>query len=152
MARSLLTSVLPGSHKPRSVTSFAVSRLADTIAREAQSEGVRPVLQPILSEALQASATAWVCANDTVSSRALWFLRRARVGVPSRVSLIGFDDSEEAFRQNLTSYNWNVSGIMAAMVAHILDWHPSKSRRAPLRPAEIEGYVTERGSVARRRT
>jgi hypothetical protein len=153
MARSLLASALPGPRSQRNLASFSVNRLAETIAREAVSEGVRPALQPLFEEALRKTGiTAWVGANDTVSSRALWFLRRARTPVPSRISVMGFDDSEEAFRQNLTSYNWNASGIMAAMVSHILDWRPSRSRAASTHPVEVEGFVTERGSVARRRT
>jgi DNA-binding LacI/PurR family transcriptional regulator len=152
MARSLLASALPGRRGPRNVTGLAVNRLAEIVAREALTEGVRPMLQPLFEQALQSPGiTAWVGANDTVSSWALRFLHRARVPVPSRISIMGFDDSEEAFRQNLTSYNWNASGVMAAMVSHIVDWRPSRSRSAPKQPVEIEGFVTDRGSVARRR-
>jgi hypothetical protein len=64
------------------------------------------------------------------------------------LSVISFDDTLEAFLWKLTSYNHNVSAIMHAMLAHILD--PRMTADAPGRGAavEIEGFVTQRGTVA----
>lgn len=99
------------------------------------------------------SITAWVGASDRFALDALRFLYARHVPVPDRVSVVGFDDSEEAFVERLTSYNFNTPAVMHAMVHHVL--MGSERRRSPrwtAATADIEGYLSQRGSTGAART
>jgi hypothetical protein len=119
---------------------IAVSTMRDTVRYER--------LWPLFGKAHEdESITAWVCANDEVALLALQFLKEQGVAVPRDISVIGFDDVPEAAVHGLTSYNFNLDGLVNAMLSHII--RPSFTPKN--RPAiEIEGVVIERGSVTMR--
>jgi DNA-binding FadR family transcriptional regulator len=94
--------------------------------------------------------TAWVADTDATAIRCLGFLRSRGVDVPGQISLVGFDDTEQAFLRGLTSYNFNVPAIVHAMTEHLV-------RPQPLRPgagngahADIDGFVNVRRTTAQR--
>jgi DNA-binding LacI/PurR family transcriptional regulator len=105
---------------------------------------------PLWSKLLEAvsadrSITAAVGANDSAALECIYYLRRRRKGL-RKISVVGFDDTPEAWYQDLTSYNFNAPAVMHAMLAHITGsiwpW-PGRRKGAPV---EIDGFVCERGS------
>jgi DNA-binding LacI/PurR family transcriptional regulator len=71
---------------------------------------------------------------------ALDFLKRFS---QRKISIIGFDDTFEAFRCGLTSYNFNIQALVQLMLNHVVN--PSNlivSKRT--RAVEIEGMLVER--------
>jgi DNA-binding LacI/PurR family transcriptional regulator len=95
--------------------------------------------------------TAWVGYNDEIALLALDFLQSHRVPVPRHISVVGFDDTLEGFGRGLTSYSFNVEGIVSQTLEHFLA--PVSSRRAGRSPSEVitvPGTMVERVTCARR--
>lgn len=97
------------------------------------------------------SLTAWIGSSDSMALLALDFLLKRGMRVPDDISVVGFDDTTEAFVERLTSYNFNGPAIARAIVTHIL----SPSRRPQQRGIavrELEGFVARRRSSGCART
>jgi DNA-binding LacI/PurR family transcriptional regulator len=106
---------------------------------------------PLFEKALaDRSITAWVAANDTVAVHALAFLQEKKVRVPDDISLIGFDDTLEAFKNGLTSYNFNIEVIARRMLNHILDSAREPSKQPRGTDSEVEGCMVERRTLRAR--
>jgi DNA-binding LacI/PurR family transcriptional regulator len=104
----------------------------------------------LFEKALTATqATAWVTSSDYVASRALAFLGARGVDVPGQVSVVGFDDSTEAFVHGITSYNFDMQSLVRAMIGHTLN--PAAAPATGMRGTvvEIEGFITERKTTAK---
>jgi DNA-binding LacI/PurR family transcriptional regulator len=95
--------------------------------------------------------TAWVGANDMVAREMLVYLREQGRDVPGDISVAGFDDTEREFRQDLTSYNFNLPAIVRGMLGHVLDWRPARAALKASGPVELEGFVCPRRTTARAR-
>ncbi len=107
-------------------------------------------LAPLFERALDdTSLTTWVCANDTVAVSAQAFLRRAGRGVPGDISVMGFDDSDDALGADLTSYSPNHGAAIRAAIGFTLNPQGRAYRSGRLKPTVIEGYVVPRGSCGR---
>jgi DNA-binding LacI/PurR family transcriptional regulator len=108
-----------------------------------EREAPRSRLQPLLERALHSKEiTAWVAASDSVALLCLDFLRSRKVRVPEGISVVGFDDSSDAFANDLTSYNFDCPTAVAAMLGHIRASRGA-ARRAT-QTVEIEGFVNQR--------
>ena len=59
-------------------------------------------------------------------------------------SVIGFDDSIDASFHRLTSYSFNGTAVMRAMLMHIIDPARGPGAVRPDRPVEIPGFITQR--------
>jgi DNA-binding transcriptional regulator YhcF (GntR family) len=106
------------------------------------------LLGPSLRDLLrQRDVTAWVAANDAVGVVCLRFLKDERIPVPRRLSVMGFDDSIFSLISDLSSYNFNGSATISAMVSNLLrpTWPPLRKRPGDV--VEVEGFVNERGST-----
>ncbi|MBD3164962.1 GntR family transcriptional regulator [bacterium] len=106
---------------------------------------LRRYLEPLCEQALADPAiSAWVVANDPAALLALSFLEKRGVKVPQQISVIGFDDSVEAFMRKLSSYNFAGPAVMQAMLHNILD--PASFERLHGRGnhIEIEGFFNLR--------
>jgi hypothetical protein len=105
-------------------------------------------LRPLFERALaEGRATAWVGVNDMVALAALRFLRAAGRRVPADVSVVGFDDTVDALRAGLASYNFNLPALAEALVEHVLGWRTRAGRdRSPV--VEVPGSLVERKSLA----
>ncbi|MBD3345716.1 MAG: hypothetical protein GF401_11705 [Chitinivibrionales bacterium] len=92
--------------------------------------------------------TAWICANDQVAVAAYDYCRERGIDIPGKLSIVGFDDSYEALEKGITSYNFNIRGIMNAMIGYILNTrsYPGTYQR---RPIEIEGMIVQRRTSGR---
>jgi DNA-binding LacI/PurR family transcriptional regulator len=115
---------------------------------ERHHEAMAPVVDALL---LDRSVTAWVCVSDDLALYVLAYLRAAKVRVPEDISVCGFDDTLEATRMRLTSYDFNNYGVVHACLDHILS--PGGRFRRPARgkPLEIEGFVVRRQTTGRPR-
>ena len=105
-------------------------------------------LEPVFDALAAASGpTAWVCYNDAIAVAALSYCRRHRIAVPQDVSIAGFDDTMEAFGLGLTSYSFNVPGVVSAVFEYLLS--PRRPGQLSGRPRVIEvpGMVMERAST-----
>jgi len=107
------------------------------------------VLERLMQQALGfRDVTAWVAANDGVALDAVGFLHRSGLRVPQHLSVVGFDDTLEAFRHGLTSFNFNAPALMHAMLGWLLAGRRRGLGNRGRRSAEIDGFVTSRQSVA----
>lgn len=102
----------------------------------------RPYADEVLSHP---DVTAVVGANDWVGLECIDVLTSKGVRVPRDMSVIGFDDTQDAFLHGLSSYNFNGDGAIRAMLHHLL--HPS-DMRSHGQPT-IEGFVTVRSTTGR---
>jgi len=104
-------------------------------------------LGPAFEEALaDSTATAWVTANDVVALAALDYLGDHGITVPRDLSLASFDDSYQAFANDLTSYNFGLHALAEALLDYAVRGHGSSTRQAAV-PAEAPGTVMVRQST-----
>jgi DNA-binding LacI/PurR family transcriptional regulator len=101
---------------------------------------------PLFTRALaDPGITAWVCANDFSATLALDFLKSAGKTIPRDLSVIGFDNSLDAMEYQLTSFDFNTSGLINAMIRYIISpaFIPAEA------VIDAEGAIIERRSTAR---
>jgi DNA-binding LacI/PurR family transcriptional regulator len=123
-------------------------RMAHELSSARRLQRRRDALFPALETlATDTRVTAWVGNSDTDALVALDFLRLSDIPVPGRISVAGFDDSYEAFAQKLTSYNFNGSAYVNAMLEYVLRPRRWDSRNA-VRPTTLDGRIVQRASVA----
>jgi len=74
------------------------------------------------------------------------FLRGDASRAARHLSLAGFDDRPESFSRGITSYNFNIQALAAALVRHILY---GESRQMPRQNGVIyvPGFIAERQST-----
>jgi DNA-binding LacI/PurR family transcriptional regulator len=76
------------------------------------------MLQPLLQKvARNPATTAWIGATDGTGLAASAFLRERSIDVPARISVCSFDNMLAAAMSNLTSYDFDVSGIFNQALA-----------------------------------
>jgi Periplasmic binding protein-like domain/Bacterial regulatory proteins, gntR family len=103
---------------------------------------------PLFRRALEnGRITAWVMANDYTATLALDFLKKNSVRVPEKLSVISFDNTLDAMENQLTSYDFNLNGIVSIMLRYAL--RPSSVASPSGKIAvEAEGAIIERRSTA----
>jgi DNA-binding transcriptional regulator YhcF (GntR family) len=109
------------------------------------------IMTPLFESALKNPAiSVWVGANDTIAAMALDYLAHKNIRVPDDISVAGFDDSLEALKARLTSYNFGIESLMHEMVRHAVAQRHSlrASRKAS---SVIPGYIVERNTASARR-
>lgn len=112
------------------------------------ADAVSGRLRPLFERALaDRRVTAWVGVNDMVALAALRFLRASGRRVPADVSVVGFDDTVDALRAGLASYDFNLTALANALVEHVVGWR-SRSGRDHAPVVEIPGALVERESLA----
>jgi DNA-binding LacI/PurR family transcriptional regulator len=120
------------------------NRLRDAMQREHLLLRLRPLFQKVMQDS---SVSVWVAGNDMIAL-ALWELCNERkVNVPEDISLIGFDDSVEAHVWGLTSYNFNATAVMRAMLMFLLYSSLQCTEKNEEKFREIEGFIVERRSI-----
>lgn len=116
------------------------SKISNKLVREV----VRFYIEKLFVKALfYKDVTAWVCANDFMAIYAMDYLKKV---ADRKIAIAGFDDTFSAFRSSLTSYNFNIKGLVQLMLAHILN-PSSDSATKRMRPVEIEGLLVVRGTT-----
>jgi len=125
----------------------ALARYRDRLSGHLREEAIYLNLAPVLEAALRhEDITAWVAEDDSTAVRCLEFLQARDVALPQRLSLLGFDDTEEALLRGISSYNFNIPGIMHAMVEHIVRPHPVRGSRERV---VIDGFINVRQTSGR---
>jgi DNA-binding LacI/PurR family transcriptional regulator len=114
--------------------------------REQIALALEPSMRKVAQDPL---ITAWVGVNECVAVACLQFLRTTAVAVPQRVSVIGFDDTQEAGIHRLSSYSFNGPAIMHAMVESIVRPHSALLPGDPDIPIVVPGFMHERGTTGR---
>jgi len=128
----------------------ALETLRDSVVSRFVPEEIADRLAPVFERALaDTTVTAWVCCNDPVALAALHYLKTVRqVVVPGRLSVVGFDNTLDAFSSDLTSYDFNIPAVVRAMIDFVI-----RPPRGPARPGghvqRIDGVLVERSSTAR---
>ncbi len=109
----------------------------------------REVLLPLVDRVVQRrGVTAMVAASDAVAMVCMERLAQRGVQVPRGLSVVSFDDREEASYFNLTSYTFNAPGMADAALAFLL--RPPAARRGEKRPETVvvPGRLVMRHSLA----
>jgi DNA-binding LacI/PurR family transcriptional regulator len=104
-------------------------------------------MRPLFDKVLRSGGyTAWVGLNDACARAALHFLREKGVRVPETLSVVGCDNDSEAFADGLSTYDFNMPGVVHAMVQHVLTHRrgPGVSTATPY--TEIPGKLIVRDS------
>lgn len=131
----------------------ALVRTAETLHAQLISfrrRATRDRLGSLLTSAISDTGiTAWVAANDRIAVDCIELLEEHGRQVPRDVSVMGFDDGMDALLNSLTSYNFNASAVMHAMLDYILAYGSRRRSTRAKRPVEVEGFVTERGTTAK---
>lgn len=104
---------------------------------------IRKDMEPLFAQALASQATAWIGANDICALNALKWLKGKGIQVPRDISVVGFDDTIEALRSDLTSFRFSCASVARSMIHQILT-----GSKAPTL-TQHKGMVVVRGSSAR---
>ncbi|MFN8094724.1 MAG: substrate-binding domain-containing protein [Vicinamibacteria bacterium] len=135
---ALLEALDPGSRPGVAPALFLPPLLAAQVAG---------ALRPLFERASRdRSLTAWVGANDLVALAALRFLESRGRRVPHDVAVVGFDDSLEALRAGLASYDFNLPALASALVEHVVSWR-TRAGRDRGAVIEIPGALVDRASL-----
>ncbi|MBD3421496.1 MAG: GntR family transcriptional regulator [Chitinivibrionales bacterium] len=109
---------------------------------------MRGKIEPLFEAAVQdKNVTAWIVCNDDIAAWALDYLQMRDLEVPRRISVIAFDDTLQAQRIGLTSYNFNMAAMTHLMLNFVLN-RRMDNRALASGPTEIEGTIIERTTVA----
>lgn len=113
---------------------------------EFTTEYIRQQMMPLLTQALSRTlCTAWVAFNDQLASICAAFLKQKGLRVPQDIAIVGFDNTPLTAAESITSYDFDISAIVAAAVRHCTS-APSRPGSAKNRPIEIPGFVVSRRS------
>jgi len=93
--------------------------------------------------ALVPEITAWIAGNDALALQAWYYLRRDNPHVPPERALCGFDNSFDAFAHGITSYDFNSSSALHAMLEFVL----AADTRGGERVVEVPGGLVKRQST-----
>jgi hypothetical protein len=102
------------------------------------------ICEEFMKEALKNnSISAYVCANDHIAVLINDYWDYCAVPLTERPALLGFDNSFESFRRNISSYEFNTQGEILQMLNHLL--YPDSSYQLNRKPAiRLSGRVVER--------
>jgi DNA-binding GntR family transcriptional regulator len=92
----------------------------------------------------KSTASAWVCQDDGVAIAALPFLRSQGRKVPDDISVFGFDNWRSALENQLSSFVFNMTGMVQHALQLIMD---EKVLRSTPMIGEVDGYVVERATT-----
>jgi DNA-binding LacI/PurR family transcriptional regulator/DNA-binding transcriptional regulator YhcF (GntR family) len=104
-------------------------------------------LASLFHRVLEASPGAvWVCSDDKTALIALSFLEKNKKRVPEDVSVIGFENWRESWEHQLSTFYFNMIGMVQQALLLIRD---EKSLKSQPVISEVDGYVVERRTTRR---
>jgi DNA-binding LacI/PurR family transcriptional regulator len=128
---------------PEAVRLF-VADGSDAMGSPPRYPGASAVVDRVLTHQ---EISALVAENDPLALECLACLQKRGIGVPGRLSVVGFDDGMAAMLQRMTSYNFGGDNVTAAMLAFLLDPGRYRRGRGSQVPVELPGRVVERQST-----
>jgi hypothetical protein len=134
---------LAGKTHDQTAYDMILNTLGRIATMRAQDFYLRPFFKRVLDSGFPA---VWVCANDVVAWSALSFLRSSGIRVPRDISVIGFDNYRESCEQQVSSYDFNIDGMIRQALQVIMN---EKSLKSQPPVAEVDGYVVERRTTLR---
>jgi DNA-binding LacI/PurR family transcriptional regulator/DNA-binding transcriptional regulator YhcF (GntR family) len=141
LVKSILKQIRTGHNLATCMATLA------TVETQIDEQAMRLYLRPFLLNILKKSAgTAWVCSEERTALNALHFLKTHGKKVPQEISVLGFDNWKDAYEQNLSTYDFNMDGIVKQALLMIMD---KKTLKATPVISEVDGYVVERGTTRR---
>jgi DNA-binding LacI/PurR family transcriptional regulator len=148
LQRALLRA--PGWKAPLPSLRGILAQLEPEIHQAVRRERILVELSYRLEKALKRKdVTAWVAVDDDTALLVMDFLRRRGLQVPRDLSLVGFDDTAEGARHDLTSYNFDFERFNHYVLRYLLE--PGRTAMAEAKGAcAPAGRVVARGSVRRR--
>lgn len=132
------------------LTPFEIKSFSKQLNEDFTSEFSRirmgRALFPIFEEVLaDRSITAWVGVDDRIALWALEYLKNKGIKVPRQISVIGFEDTADAFLTGLTSYNYDVQSVTRKAIAFLSNPTMFTTKTVPM--PETNGYVVVRNST-----
>jgi hypothetical protein len=125
--------------------SFALMQAA--ILHAANDRALELFLSRFLDATAKSSdATAWVCSEDKTALAAISRLRALGKKVPADISVVGFDNWRDAHEHQLSTYDFNMPGMVQQALLMIAD--PRTLRSKPV-ISDVDGYVVERRTTKR---
>jgi DNA-binding LacI/PurR family transcriptional regulator/DNA-binding transcriptional regulator YhcF (GntR family) len=124
--------------------SKAFPGVRSAVFRDLEDRLLNAYLQPVFEKALEDKRiTAWVGANDATSLAGLAYLKQRHIKPGNEISVVSFENSHEGFEARLTSYDFNLAGIVHRMFRFLTE---PIGESAPVRiaPIEVEGMLIER--------
>ncbi|MCX7726163.1 MAG: substrate-binding domain-containing protein [Chitinispirillaceae bacterium] len=105
-------------------------------------------MKPSFEKALKdKNITAWITTNDFTATIAMDFLKEKGIKIPDELSVISFDNTLDAMEYQLTSYDFNNSGIITMMLRFIIAPHTISPPRNG-NYIEIDGTLVIRKSTS----
>ncbi|MBD3240661.1 MAG: GntR family transcriptional regulator [Chitinivibrionales bacterium] len=124
----------------------ALNTVGDSLRRRATAHACESLFERMHAHH---DATVWVGVTDEIALDAHEYLRSRGIAVPSGVSIVGFDDSLEAFGHGLASYNFNVPAIVDAVVDQLTGHRVTSRSRAEV--VAVPGELSSRATLAKPR-
>jgi DNA-binding LacI/PurR family transcriptional regulator len=110
-------------------------------------EHLLATMVPHFENALKNRETSlWVSATDDVAGIAVSWLKRKGIDVPRRLSVAGFDDSFDALREGIATYNFNIPAVIDSILDYLTTPRAGK-RRSKEKTVYIDGFVIPRRSL-----
>jgi DNA-binding LacI/PurR family transcriptional regulator len=94
----------------------------------------------------QNNSSLWICSDDQTAWDAVAFLKARGRRVPEEVAVMGFDDWRESLGHGLTTYNFNMTGMVQRAIHLIRDEREFKNAKVV---SEVDGYVVERRTTGK---
>lgn len=123
---------------------YMLDALVHIASNSAGEHYLKPFFEMVLTKS---SATAWVCAEDKTALWAVHYLRSRGKRVPEDISVIGFENWREAYEQQMSTYDFNMNGMIQQGLLMIMDEKVFKGKPVI---SEVDGYVVERRTTKER--
>lgn len=134
--------LLRGMHDP-----LTMSRIFDALYDRASTYALERYLAPFFKRALNDSqSSAWVISDDKTATTALEYLSHNKPASHKELAVVSFDNTAYAFSAELSSFDFNLEGMVSQALSMIVDPKILKGKPAI---GEVDGYVVERRTTRR---
>jgi DNA-binding LacI/PurR family transcriptional regulator/DNA-binding transcriptional regulator YhcF (GntR family) len=130
------------AHDP-GIYDFELDRLLHTTSDKAIEFYFEPLFKKVLAKS---GATAWILPDAQSAISAVAFLKNSGKKVPEEISVFGFDNWRNDLDKQLSTYDFNMNGMVQEALLMINDEKILKSK--PM-ISEVDGYVVERRTTRR---
>ncbi len=124
------------------------NRKVDTYVSAHQNMKIWPVMLSNFTGDIirQKKITAIIAVNDNLALGITTILKELNINVPADISVMGFDDVPEASINNISTYNFNFSGIGLKALNYLLEPNQQEISSTPV--SVVPGIVMPRSTTA----